>query len=81
MGEIEFCLQEIRTEDYRVYYRVFANGFQLPAIVSVYASQKATAGEAELKNWCARNIWRLETLTVIHADLAEVAEKKKARGA
>ncbi|HSC46355.1 MAG TPA: hypothetical protein VLC94_11000 [Candidatus Acidoferrum sp.] len=81
MGEIEFSLTEVRTENGRVYYRVSANGFQLPATVSVLAGLDTPTAEEDLKIWCARNIWRLETLTLIQADLPEAAGKKKARGA
>ena len=81
MGETQFSIEQIRTENYRVYYRVFADGVELPSVVCIYASQKNRHSDEELKAWCRKNAWRLDTGTIVHADLGRSEEKKKGRGA
>lgn len=81
MGETEFSIELIRTENYRVYYRVFADGVELSSVVWIYASQKNRRSEEEVKIWCRNNAWKLGTGTIVHADLVRSEEKTKSRGA
>lgn len=80
MGEIQVSVKEIRTENNRVYYRVFADGVELPSIVYIFASQKNRDSDEELKVWCKNNASKLDTGTIVHAELVRV-EKKKGHGA
>jgi hypothetical protein len=60
MGQIQFSIKHARTENYRVYYRVFADGVELPSMVCIFTSQKSKDSDEELKKWCRDNAWRLE---------------------
>ena len=80
MGETQFSIEQIRAENYRVYYRIFADGVELPSVVCIYASQKNRRSDEELKARCRKNAWRLDTGTIVHADLGHSEEKTKARG-
>ncbi len=81
MDETQFSIEQIRAENYRVYYRVFADGVELPSVICIYASQKNRRSEEELKAWCRNNAWKLETGTIVHAEIGRSEEKKKGRGA
>ena len=76
-----FSIERIRAENYKVYYRVFADGVELPSIVYIFASQQSAKTEDELQAWCKDNVSRLESGRVIHADPAELGGKTKGRGA
>ena len=80
MGEIQVSVKEIRTENNRVYYRVFADGVELPSIVYIFASQKNRDSDEELKVWCKKNASKLDTGTIVRADLIRL-EKGKGHGA
>jgi len=81
MSDVRFSIEQIRAENYRVYYRVFADGVELPSIVCIFASQKNNTSDELLKDWCRDNAWKLETGTIVHAELMDSEEKKKSRGA
>jgi len=81
VGDVRFSIEQIRAENYRVYYRVFADGVELPSVVCIFASQKNIRSDELLTAWCRDNAWRLETGTVIHANLSDSEEKNKSRGA
>jgi hypothetical protein len=41
MDQIQFSIKHVRTENYRIYYRVFADGVELPSMVRIFTSQKS----------------------------------------
>jgi len=81
MGQIQFSIKHVRTENYRIYYRVFADGVELPSMVCIFTSQKSKDSDEELTTWCRNNSWRLESGTIVHVDLTALSEKKTGRGA
>jgi hypothetical protein len=81
MGQIQFSIKHVRTENYRIYYRVFVDGVELPSMVCIFTSQKTKNSDEELKTWCADNAWRLETGAIVHVDLTALSQKKTGRGA
>jgi len=81
MGQIQFSIKHARTENYRIYYRVFADGVELPSMVCIFSSQKSKDSDEELKKWCGDNAWRLESGAIVHVDLTALGEKQTGRGA
>jgi len=81
MGQIQFSIKPVRIENYRIYYRVFADGVELPSMVCIFSSQKSKDSDEELKTWCRNNAWRLESGAIVHVDLTAFSEKKTGRGA
>jgi hypothetical protein len=67
--ERQFLVFEISRENHRIYYRVNADGVELPSLVCIFASQKSTDSEKGLKAWCKNNAARLESGAILHADL------------
>jgi hypothetical protein len=87
MGQIQFSIKHVRTENYRIYYRIFADGVELSSMVCIFTSQKSKDSDEELKTWCRNNAWRLESGAIVHVDLANAnsatafSQKKTGRGA
>jgi len=75
----QFSVEQIRTENYKVYYRVFADGVEQPSLVYIFASQQSAKTMDELKEWCRDNASRLGSGRVIHA--SNLREKREGRGA
>ena len=69
MNERQFVVFEINRENHRIYYRVKADGVEFPSLVCIFASQKNTDSEKELKVWCKNNAARLESGAILHAHL------------
>jgi len=69
VDERQFLIFEISRENHRIYYRVNADGVELPSLVCIFASQKSTDSEKGLKAWCKNNAARLESGAILHADL------------
>jgi hypothetical protein len=67
MGQIQFSIKHARTENYRVYYRVFADGVELPSMVCIFTSQKNKDSDDELKIWCriTHGGWRAAQLFML----------------
>jgi hypothetical protein len=70
VDERQFLVLEISRENHRIYYRVNADGVELPSLVCIFASQKSTDSEKELKAWCKNNAARLESGAIVHAHLS-----------
>jgi hypothetical protein len=81
MGQIQFSIKHARTENYRIYYRVFADAVELPSMICIFTNQKSKDSEVELKKWCRDNAWRLESGAIVQVDLTALGEKKTGRGA
>jgi hypothetical protein len=75
VSDVRISIKQIRAENHRVYYRVFADDVELPSMVCIFASQKNNRSDELLTTWCKDNAWRLETGTIIHADLIDSDEK------
>ena len=69
MGRIQFSIKYVRTENYRVYYRVFADGVELPSMVFIFPSQKSKDSDIKLEVWCRNHSWRLESGAIVYVDL------------
>ena len=70
MGEKQFVVLEINRENHRIYYRVKADGVELPSLVCIFASHKSADSEKELQVWCKNNAARLKSGVILHADLS-----------
>ena len=75
MDEKQFAVLEINRENHRIYYRVKADGVELPSLVCIFASHKSADSEKELKVWCKNNAARLESRAVLQADLSRINDK------
>ena len=67
--ERTFSVEEIGSNHFNFYYRVSADGVELPSIVYVMPSQKSRRTAEHLKSWCRRNSHLLAEGKVIQADL------------
>ncbi len=67
--ERQFLVFEISRENHRIYYRIKADGVEFPSLVCIFASQKSTDSEKELKAWCKNNAARLGSGAILHAHL------------
>ena len=70
MDEKQFVILETNRENHRIYYRVKADGVELPSLVCIFASHKSADSEKELKVWCKNNAARLESGVILHVDLS-----------
>jgi hypothetical protein len=70
VDEKQFVVLETNRENHRIYYRVKADGVELPSLVCIFASHKSTDSEKELKVWFKNNAARLESGVILHADLS-----------
>jgi hypothetical protein len=70
MDERQFSVSETKRENYRIYYRVKADGVELPSLVCIFASHKSAESENELKAWCKSNAGRLESGAILQVDLS-----------
>ena len=70
MDERQFLVLEVGKENHRIYYRVTADGVELPSLVCIFASQRSTNVGEELKTWCKNNATRLESGAILQADLS-----------
>jgi hypothetical protein len=68
----KYSVQEIRCKHFNVYYRVMADGVELPSTVFIMPSQKTTRSTEQLKTWCKQNSHLLADGQVVRADLDEV---------
>jgi len=66
---IKIC--EVRREGFRIYYRVLVNSIEKPSLVFIKASDRTVYGESALEKWCAKNVDKLESGTVVEAKLSE----------
>ena len=76
--DVQVSIKQVGTENYRVYYRVFADGVELPSLVCIFASSRTAKTEDKIKTWCSENTWRLQTGTIVHADSAESEKAREA---
>jgi hypothetical protein len=81
VNQIQVSIKHVRTENYRIYYRVFADGVEVPSMVCIFSSQKSKDSDEELKTWCRNNVWRLESGAIVHVDLTAFSDNKTGRGA
>jgi hypothetical protein len=70
VDEKQFVILETNRENHRIYYRVKADGVEFPSLVCIFASQKSTESEKELKAWCKNNAARLESGAILHTHLS-----------
>jgi hypothetical protein len=70
VDEKQFVVLEANRENHRIYYRVKADGVEFPSLVCIFASQKSTDSEKELKAWCKNNAVGLESGAILHARLS-----------
>ena len=75
--ERQFLVFEVSRENHRIYYRVKADGVELPSLVCIFASHKSADSEKELKIWCKHNAARLESGVILHADLGAEPGRSK----
>ena len=62
---------EAQQDRSNVYYRVFVNEIEKPSLVFVKAPDRTVHGEAALREWCERNLNRLESGKVVEANLSD----------
>ena len=60
-----------RREGFRIYYRVLVNSVEKPSLVFMKVSDRTVYGESALEKWCAKNVDKLESGTVVEAKLSE----------
>ena len=60
-------ISEVRHDGSSVYYRVLVNGVEKSSLVFVRAADRTAHGEADLKEWCERNVHKLDSGKVIEA--------------
>jgi hypothetical protein len=70
VDEKQIVVFEINRENHRIYYRVKADGVELPSLVCIFTSHRSADSEKELKVWCKNNAARLESGVILHADLS-----------
>jgi hypothetical protein len=49
MDQIQFSIKHVHTENYRINYRVFADGVELASMVCTFTSQKSKDSDVEKK--------------------------------
>jgi hypothetical protein len=66
-------ISEAQQDGPNIYYRVFVNEIVKPSLVFVKAPDRTVHGEAALKEWCERNLDKLESGKVIEANPSNAA--------
>jgi hypothetical protein len=69
VGERRFEVSEASRRNHRIYYRVKADGVELPSLVCIFESQYHAGLEEELRMWCKDNASRLESGAILEANL------------
>ena len=77
MRNAKFLLKEVRNEESRVYYRVFADGVEFPSLVFIFDNQKTDESVEDLKTWCRNNAARLGSGAILHANLSAMQESRR----
>ena len=77
MRNAKFLLKEVRNEECRVYYRVFADGIEFPSRVFIFDNQKTDESVEDLKTWCRNNAARLASGATLHANLTAMQESRR----
>jgi hypothetical protein len=70
VDERQFVVSEASRGNYRIYYRVKADGVEFPSLVCIFASHEHAESEKELEAWCKNNARRLEFGAILQADLS-----------
>jgi hypothetical protein len=69
VDEGRFEVSEASRRNHRIYYRVRADGVELPSLVCIFESQQHAGFEEELRMWCKNNADRLESGAILEASL------------
>jgi hypothetical protein len=72
-GQMKYSVTEVGTRNFRVYYRVSADGEDLAGLIFIFASEKNDEVQSMLVRWCRANASRLGTGMVLRAKLKKVA--------
>jgi len=70
VDERHFIVSEASRGNYRIYYRVKADGVEFPSLACIFASHKHANSEKELERWCKNNAQRLESGAILQPDLS-----------
>lgn len=67
-------ISEARQDGLNIYYRVLVDEIEKPSLVFVKVPDRTVHGEAALKEWCERNLNKLDSGKVIEANLTNSAK-------